>query len=172
MEKSKNLNYDNLFKILRISTQHIYRQICSNTDLSKSHNQNVIIFDFPCRQLSTTELIKWYRHGEFMGGVKKKPAASSNKGSSGPGGEEKKADTTKKSSTKPLQKQKSSVIMDEGQGMKSIRLLKPITSQALARATGVKISVANSFLRSLETKGVVKAIAGYSGHKIYQVATT
>jgi small subunit ribosomal protein S25e len=94
-----------------------------------------------------------------MGGAKKKPAASSNKGSSGPGGEEKKADTTKKSSSKPLQKQKSSVIMDEGQGMKSIRLLKPITSQALARATGVKISVANSFLRSLETKGVVKAIA-------------
>ncbi len=107
-----------------------------------------------------------------MGGAKKKPAASSNKGSSGPGGEDKKADTTKKSSTKQVQKQKSSVIMDEGQGMKSIRLLRPITSQALARATGVKISVANSFLRSLETKGIVKVIAGYSGHKIYQVATT
>ena len=103
---------------------------------------------------------------------RKNQLLSSNKGSSGPGGEEKKGDTTKKSSTKPVQKQKSSVIMDEGQGMKSIRLLKPITSQALARATGVKISVANSFLRSLETKGVVKAIAGYSGHKIYQVATT
>ena len=107
-----------------------------------------------------------------MGGAKKKPAASSSKGSSGPSGDEKKADSTKKSSTKQVQKQKSSVIMDEGLGMKSIRLIKPITSQALARATGVKISVANAFLHSLETKGVVKAIAGYSGHKIYQVSST
>ena len=107
-----------------------------------------------------------------MGGAKKKPAASSSKGSSGPGGDEKKADSTKKSSTKQVQKQKSSVIMDEGLGMKSIRLIKPITSQALSRATGVRISVANAFLRSLETKGVVKAIAGYSGHKIYQVSST
>ena len=75
MGKSKNLNYDNLFKILRISTQLVPRDICSNTDLSKSHNQNVkeISFDFPCRQLSTTELIKWDNHGEFMGGAKKKP---------------------------------------------------------------------------------------------------
>jgi small subunit ribosomal protein S25e len=117
----------------------------------------------------TTELIKWYKHDEIMGGAKKKPAASSSKGSSGPAGEEKKADT-KKSATKQIQKQKSSVIMDEGQGMKSIRVMKPITSQALARATSVKISVANAFLRSLEAKGVVKAIAGYSGHKLYEVA--
>jgi small subunit ribosomal protein S25e len=53
--------------------------------------------------------------------------------------------------------------------MKSIRILKPITSQALARAAGVKVSVANAFLRSLETKGVVKAFGGYSGHRLYQL---
>ncbi len=103
-----------------------------------------------------------------MGGAKKKPASNSDKGSSGPAAEDKKADTKK--SAKQIQKPKSNVIMDEAQGMKSIRVMKPITSQALARATSVKISVANAFLRSLETKGVVKVIAGYSGHKVYEVA--
>ena len=104
-----------------------------------------------------------------MGGMKKKPVGSSEKGaSSGPSGEEKKADT-KKASPKQVQKQKLTVIINEGQAMKSIRILKPITSQALARANGVRISVANAFLRSLETKGIVKAIGGYSGHRLYEL---
>lgn len=104
-----------------------------------------------------------------MGGAKKKPVGSSQKGaSSGPAGEEKKADT-KKGSAKQVQKQKLTVLIDEGQAMKSIRTLKPITSQALARSNGVKISVANAFLRSLETKGVVKPIGGYSGHRLYEL---
>jgi small subunit ribosomal protein S25e len=104
-----------------------------------------------------------------MGGMKKKPVGSSEKGvSSGPAGEEKKADT-KKGSAKQVQKQKLTVLIDEGQAMKSIRTLKPITSQALARTNGVKISVANAFLRSLETKGVVKPIGGYSGHRLYEL---
>lgn len=106
-----------------------------------------------------------------MGGAKKKPVGSSQKGaSSGPAGEEKKVDT-KKGSAKQVQKQKLTVLIDEGQAMKSIRTLKPITSQALARANGVKISVANGFLRSLETKGVVKPIGGYSGHRLYELVS-
>jgi small subunit ribosomal protein S25e len=106
-----------------------------------------------------------------MGGAKKKPVGSSQKGaSSGPAGEEKKTDT-KKGSAKPVQKHKLTVLIDEGQAMKSIRSLKPITSQALARANGVKISVANAFLRSLETKGVVKPIGGYSGHRLYELVS-
>jgi small subunit ribosomal protein S25e len=103
-----------------------------------------------------------------MGGVKKRPVGSSDKGASNPASEEKKPES-KKTSTKPVSKQKSTVLLDEGQAMKSLRTLRAITSQALARATGVKISVANAFLRSLETKGVVKLIGGYSGHKIYEV---
>ena len=50
--------------------------------------------------------------------------------------------------------------------------MKPITSQSLARSMGVKISIANSFLRSLESKGVVKTIGGYSGHRIYELGPT
>jgi small subunit ribosomal protein S25e len=105
-----------------------------------------------------------------MGGVKKKPVGSSDKGASGPTAEEKKPDN-KKTTTKQVQKQKSTVLMDEGQAMKAVRTLRAITSQALARATGVKVSVANAFLRSLETKGVVRLIGGYSGHRIYEAVT-
>jgi small subunit ribosomal protein S25e len=47
--------------------------------------------------------------------------------------------------------------------------MKSITCQALARNVGVKISVANSFIKSLEERGVVKAVGGYSGHRVYQV---
>jgi small subunit ribosomal protein S25e len=53
--------------------------------------------------------------------------------------------------------------------MKAIQGMKSITCQALARNVGVKISVANSFIKSLEERGVVKAVGGYSGHRVYQV---
>jgi small subunit ribosomal protein S25e len=105
-----------------------------------------------------------------MGGVKKKSLGSSDKAVSGPGQEEKKLDS-KKAAIKQVQKQKSTVLMDEGQAMKAIRTLKSITSQTLARTTGVKVSVANAFLRSLETKGILTFIGGYSGHRIYEVVS-
>ena len=50
--------------------------------------------------------------------------------------------------------------------------MKPNTSQGLARSMGVKISVANSFLRSLESKGILRPIGGYSGHRIYELGPT
>jgi small subunit ribosomal protein S25e len=46
--------------------------------------------------------------------------------------------------------------------------MKAVTAQALARTLAVKISVANSFLRSMEAKGLVKLAGGYSGHRVYQ----
>jgi small subunit ribosomal protein S25e len=53
--------------------------------------------------------------------------------------------------------------------MKAIQGMKSITSQGLARNVGVKISVANSFIKSLEVRGIVKPVGGYSGHRVYQV---
>jgi small subunit ribosomal protein S25e len=47
--------------------------------------------------------------------------------------------------------------------------MKAITPQELARNAGVKISVANAFIKSLESKGIVKCVGGYSGHKVYQL---
>ena len=104
-----------------------------------------------------------------MGGNKKKATGSSDKGvQTGPGGAEIKPAEEKKKS-KPQQKQKLAVFVEENSGMKAIQGMKSITSQALARNVGVKISVANSFIRSLEAKGVVTPVGGYSGHRVYQI---
>lgn len=105
-----------------------------------------------------------------MGGNKKKPSGSSDKGtSSGPGGEIKPSADEKKKTSKPQQKQKLAVLIDDGQGMKVIQNMKAITIQSVARSAGVKISVANSFIKSLESKGVVRSVGGYSGHRIYEL---
>ncbi len=106
-----------------------------------------------------------------LGGGKKKPLGA-NKGSGTSDGAEvrqAKKEEIKKPLAKIQQKQKLSVLIEESQGKKAIQNLKAITIQGLARISGVKISIANSYLRSLETKGVVKNVGGYSGHRIYQL---
>ncbi|MEP0824481.1 MAG: MarR family transcriptional regulator [Nitrososphaera sp.] len=106
-----------------------------------------------------------------MGGNKKKPTGASDKtAQTGPGGAEIKQASEKKAA-KPQQKQKLSVLVEESVGMKAIQGMKAITPQAVARNIGVKISVANGFIRSLEQKGVVKSVGGYSGHRVYQLMT-
>ena len=82
----------------------------------------------------------------IMGGTKKKPLGSEKSArASGSEGE----NLVKKEETKPSgklqQKQKLSVLV-------------AITIQGVARAVGVKISVANPYIRSLETKGIVKSV--------------
>jgi small subunit ribosomal protein S25e len=106
-----------------------------------------------------------------MGGNKKKPVGSSDKTAQvGPGGAEiKPAGEEKKKASKPQQKQKLTVMVEEPIGMRAIQSMKAITTQALARNIGVKISVASAFIRSLEQKGVIKPVGGYSGHRIYQL---
>ena len=106
-----------------------------------------------------------------MGGNKKKSVGSSDKTVQlGPGGAEiKPATDEKKKTPKPQQKQKLAVMVEEPIGMKAVQSMKSITTQALARNVGVKISVASAFIRSLEQKGVVKPVGGYSGHRVYQI---
>ncbi|TLX68064.1 MAG: MarR family transcriptional regulator [Thaumarchaeota archaeon] len=105
-----------------------------------------------------------------MGGAKKKSIGNQEKTSKeNPVQDEKGKKGEKKNPFK--QKQKSSIVIEEPQGLKTLKSMKPITSQGLARIMGVKISVANSFLRSLESKGVVKSIGGYSGHRIYELGS-
>jgi small subunit ribosomal protein S25e len=103
-----------------------------------------------------------------MGGNKKKPASSDKGAQTGPGGAEIKPAEDKKKA-KPQQKQKLAVVVEEPAGMRAIQGMKSITPQALARNVGVKISVATSFIKSLEAKGVVRPIGGYSGHRVYQI---
>jgi len=105
-----------------------------------------------------------------MGGAKKKSLGSQEKTSKdSPVADDKAKKGEKKGVFK--QKQKSLIVIEESQGLKTLKNMKPITSQALARSMGVKISVANLFLRSVESKGVVRSIGGYSGHRIYELVS-
>ncbi len=108
-----------------------------------------------------------------MGGMKKKPVGSSAKNkdstttssSSQAQSQAQKKEDSKKSSGS---KQKLSVAIEEAAGRRALQNMKAITVQALARNLGVKISVANSFIRTMEARGLVKLAGGYSGHHIYQ----
>jgi small subunit ribosomal protein S25e len=105
-----------------------------------------------------------------MGGNKKKPVGASEKSAqTGPGEAEIRPAAEKKTGSKPQQRQKLVVAIEEPQGMKVIQGMKAITIQGVARNMGVKISVANAFIKSLEAKGVVKTEGGYSGHRVYQL---
>lgn len=102
-----------------------------------------------------------------MGGNKKKVTGSQDKGAAtGPAGDIKPKE--EKKASKPQQKSRLAVVLEEPAGIKAIQGMKSITNQSLARAAGVKISVANSFLRSLESKGLVRKVGGYSGHRVYE----
>ena len=103
-----------------------------------------------------------------MGGNKNKPAAKQDKGTvTGPAGDIKPSGKEEKKG-KPQQRQKLAVLIEEPAGMKAIGGMKAITIQSLAKTTGVKISAANSFIKSLEAKGIVKRVGGYSGHRVYE----
>lgn len=102
-----------------------------------------------------------------MGGNKKKSSQSNtSKPQENKGG--KKEDVKKTPASKTQQKQKLSVLIEEAQGLKTLGSMKAITVHSFARTLGVKISVANNFLKNLENKNTIKVIGGYSGHRIYQ----
>jgi small subunit ribosomal protein S25e len=108
-----------------------------------------------------------------MGGVKKKPVGSSAKSkdsANASGTNQAQSQTQKKEDSKKStgSKQKLSVAIEEAAGRKALQNMKAVTVQALARNLGVKISVANSFIRTMEAKGSVKVAGGYSGHRVYQ----
>ena len=106
-----------------------------------------------------------------MGGNKKKPVASSDKTSTGGKTPETKNVKKEESKKNIKSQQKISVVIDDAQGKKALQGMKAITPQALARVSGIKVSVANNFIRQLELKGIIKARGGYSGHRVYQMLT-
>ena len=106
-----------------------------------------------------------------MGTNKKKSGASSERSGSNAAGDKKKegVDNANKMEDKGRQKQKLAVFVEEAQGRKTLQGMRAITAQGFARASGVKVSVANNFIRSLESKGVLANIGGYSGHWVYKL---
>ena len=108
-----------------------------------------------------------------MGGAKKKPVGSSAKNkdsTSESGSNQSQSSGQKKDDSRRASggRQKLSVAIEEAAGKNTLQHMKAVTVQALARNLGVKISVANSFIRTMEAKGAVKPVGGYSGHRIYQ----
>jgi len=109
-----------------------------------------------------------------MGGMKKRPVSSNSKNkdsTTASSSNQAQSQTQKKEDSKKSSgsRQKLSVAIEETAGRKALQNMKAITVQALARNLGVKISVANSFIRTMETRGSVKFAGGYSGHRIYQL---
>ncbi|MFY9967574.1 MAG: hypothetical protein WBL44_18250 [Nitrososphaeraceae archaeon] len=109
-----------------------------------------------------------------MGGAKKRPVGSNTKNkdsTTASSSNQAQSQTQKKEDSKKSSggRQKLSVAIEETAGRKALQNMKAITVQALARNLGVKISVANSFIRTMETRGSVKLAGGYSGHRIYQL---
>ena len=107
-----------------------------------------------------------------MGGVKKKPVGSTEKSNTNNQSSDVKTvkkEDSKKTASRPQQKQKLSVFVEESQGLKVLEGMRAIMAQSFARTTGLKISVANAFLKSLEAKGIIKNVGGYSGHRVYKL---
>lgn len=103
-----------------------------------------------------------------MGANKKRSSTSSEKTASAGVGE-KKERKEDRAEDRGTQKQKLAVFVEESQGRKTIQGMKAITAQGFAKASGVKISAANSFIKSLELKGVLTNVGGYSGHRVYKL---
>ena len=103
-----------------------------------------------------------------MGGAKKTTTATKDKSSSSKDSKKGKKD---KGEGGP-KKAEIIVMVNEQQAMKIIQNSKVITVQDLARQTGVKISAANAFLRKSAEEGTVKRVGGYSGHHLYQAASS
>ena len=64
------------------------------------------------------------------------------------------------------------VALNDKEASKIIQSSKVITVHDLARQTGVKISAANAYLKEALKKGAIKKVGGFSGHYIYQPATS
>jgi small subunit ribosomal protein S25e len=102
-----------------------------------------------------------------MGGVKKKTLSSSKSTGQQPS---EGTNKQKKNDPKPQiksQKHKSSVLIEDINDVSILKGMKAITVQSISKVLGVKISIANNYLRNLESKGMLKLIGGYSGHKVY-----
>jgi small subunit ribosomal protein S25e len=100
-----------------------------------------------------------------MGGAGKKPISAEAKRQL----KEQEAQAEKEKGKKGEEKIKGSINVDEKQVISILSSLKAITPQAIARSTGVRVSVANAILKRLEEQGIVKRFGGYSGHYVYQL---
>lgn len=112
-----------------------------------------------------------------MGGTKKRTLASMEKSqddnaTSAGGGDDKGKKKTEKTKVVGERKRVDVLIprMNDQELMKSLSSLKAITLYGAARSLSVNAAVAKIVLSSLESKGLVKRVGGFSGHYIWAPA--
>lgn len=118
-----------------------------------------------------TSFISGIFFSEIMGGTKKITPAKQDKAQASKDSKDSKKGKKDKGESGP-RKAEITVMVNEKEAMKIIQNSKVVTVHDLARQTGVKISAANAFLIESTKKGLVKRVGGYSGHHIYQVASS
>ncbi len=116
-----------------------------------------------------------------MGGTKKKTLASmektqdDNANSAAGGGDDKGGKKkTEKTTKAPGERKRVDVLLPRSSDqelMKTLSSLKAITIYNAARSLSVNSAVAKLVLTSLESKGLVKRVGGFSGHYIWSPAS-
>ncbi len=104
-----------------------------------------------------------------MGASRNRSSTSEKSASSGEEKKKERREERTKSEDRGRQKQSLAVYVEDSLGRKTLQNMRSITAQAFARTSGVKVSVANDFIQSLESKGVLTRVGGYSGHRVYKL---
>jgi len=104
-----------------------------------------------------------------MGGTKKRSITSEEKAQA-KAAEEQAAKTKqeKKGGRSPKREEYKDRIRDEKEAMNQLKAVKSLTLYSVAKVLGVTGSAANQFLRSLESKGLIVKVGGFSSHYIYK----
>ena len=103
-----------------------------------------------------------------MGGSKNKSPAQKERSQGA-----KKSDTKPKKGDKDGQSSSPSaeirVVMTDAQAERTLRSVRTVTSNYLARQAGVKISAARAYLRDAAARGLVQDVGGTCGRRVYAV---
>jgi len=108
-----------------------------------------------------------------MGGTKKRTLASMEKSQNDEAADEAGKKKTEKSKG-PGERKRVEVLppkMTDQELMKSLAPLKAITLYNASKALAVNAAVARSILASLESKGMISQVGGFSGHYVWAPAS-
>ena len=104
-----------------------------------------------------------------MGGTKKRSITSEEKAQAKEAeAQTAKAKQEKKGGRSPKHEEYRDRIRDEKEAVNQLKAVKSLTLYSVAKALGVTASAANQFLRSLELKGIIVKVGGFSSHYIYK----
>ncbi|MGQ9780713.1 MAG: hypothetical protein ACUVQ8_00445 [Nitrososphaeria archaeon] len=104
-----------------------------------------------------------------MGGVKRRSITSEEKAQAKQAEEQaSKAKQEKKGGRLQKREEYRDRVRDEKEAVNQLKSSKSLTLYSVTKMLGVTASAANQFLRSLEAKGVIVRVGGFSGHYIYR----